>query len=220
MWDMWGEMFTGIVEETGTVENLGQGGGGYRLRVRARKVTEDVKLGDSIAVNGVCLTVTAFDANSFSVGLSPETLRRTNLGEMKPGDRVNLERALRPSDRMGGHYVQGHVDGVGVVTERRREGDSLLMRVRVPEEISAYIVEKGFIAVDGVSLTVTGCGTDWFSVSLIAFTQQAVTLAEKGVGDRVNLEVDIIGKYVQSFLARRGTQRGITAEFLAEEGFL
>ncbi len=213
-------MFTGIVEETGTVENLGQGGGGYRLRVRARKVTEDVKLGDSIAVNGVCLTVTAFDANSFSVGLSPETLRRTNLGEMKPGDRVNLERALRPSDRMGGHYVQGHVDGVGVVTERRREGDSLLMRVRVPEEISAYIVEKGFIAVDGVSLTVTGCGTDWFSVSLIAFTQQAVTLAEKGVGDRVNLEVDIIGKYVQSFLARRGTQRGITAEFLAEEGFL
>ena len=217
---MWGEMFTGIVEETGTVENLGQGGGGYRLRVRARKVTEDVKLGDSIAVNGVCLTVTAFDANSFSVGLSPETLRRTNLGEMKPGDRVNLERALRPSDRMGGHYVQGHVDGVGVVTERRREGDSLLMRVRVPEEISAYIVEKGFIAVDGVSLTVTGCGTDWFSVSLIAFTQQAVTLAEKGVGDRVNLEVDIIGKYVQSFLARRGTQRGITAEFLAEEGFL
>lgn len=213
-------MFTGIIEEIGTVENLGQGGGGYQLRVRAHKVTEDVKLGDSIAVNGVCLTVTTFDANGFTVGLSPETLRRTNLGEMKPGGRVNLERALRPSDRMGGHYVQGHVDGVGVVAERRREGDSLLMRLRVPEEISQYVVEKGFIAVDGVSLTVTGCGTDWFSVALIAFTQGAVTLAEKGVGDRVNLEVDIIGKYVQSFLARRGAQRGITAEFLAEEGFL
>ena len=213
-------MFTGIIEEIGTVENLGQGGGGYQLRVRAHTVTEDAKLGDSIAVNGVCLTVTTFDANGFTVGLSPETLRRTNLGEMKPGGRVNLERALRPSDRMGGHYVQGHVDGVGVVAERRREGDSLLMRVRVPEEISQYVVEKGFIAVDGVSLTVTGCGTDWFSVALIAFTQGAVTLAEKGVGDRVNLEVDIIGKYVQSFLARRGAQRGITAELLAEEGFL
>ena len=213
-------MFTGIVEEIGTVEALGKGGGGFQLRVRARKVTEDAKLGDSIAVNGVCLTVTTFDVNGFAVGLSPETLRRTNLGEMKPGGRVNLERALRPFDRMGGHYVQGHVDGVGVITERRREGDSLLMRVRVPEEVSPYIVEKGFIAMDGVSLTVTGCGTEWFSVALIAFTQQVVTLTEKGVGDRVNLEVDIIGKYVQSFLARRGVQRGITAEFLAEEGFL
>ncbi len=213
-------MFTGIVEEIGTVEKLGQAGGGYQLRVRAQKVIEDVTLGDSIAVNGVCLTVTIFDSIGFTVGLSPETLRRTNLGEMKPGGRVNLERALRPSDRMGGHYVQGHVDGVGVVAERRREGDSLLMRVRVPADISQYIVEKGFIAVDGVSLTVTGCGEEWFSVDLIAFTQGAVTLTEKGVGDRVNLEVDIIGKYVQSFLARRGTHRGITTEFLAEEGFL
>jgi len=213
-------MFTGIVEEIGKVEALGQGGGGYQLRVRARKITEDVKLGDSIAVNGVCLTVTAFDVNGFAVGLSPETLRRTNLEGMKPGDRVNLERALRPSDRLGGHFVQGHVDGVGTIAERRREGDSILMRFRVPEEISQFIVEKGFIAVDGVSLTVTGCGADWFSVALIAFTQGVVALAEKGAGDAVNLEVDIVGKYVQSFLARQGVQRGITAEFLAEEGFL
>jgi riboflavin synthase len=214
------QMFTGIVEELGSVGGLTQQRGGSQLRVAARKVTEDVKLGDSIAVNGVCLTVTAFDAAGFTVGLSPETLRRSNLGDLKSGDRVNLERALRPTDRLGGHYVQGHVDGVGVVSERRREGDSVLMRFRLPEEISSYVVEKGFIAVDGVSLTVTGCGSDWFSVALIAFTQQAVTLPDKGVGDRVNLEVDIIGKYVQSFLARRGTQRGITAEFLAEEGFL
>lgn len=213
-------MFTGIVEEIGTVEGLSQAAGGHELRLRARKVVEDVSLGDSIAVNGTCLTVTSFDSSGFAVGLSPETLRRTNLGELKKGARVNLERALRPTDRLGGHYVQGHVDGVGAVAERRKEGDSLTMRFEVPDEVSRYVVEKGFIAVDGISLTVTGCGEGWFSVALIAFTQQAVTLAEKSVGERVNLEVDIIGKYVESFLAQRQMRRGITPELLAEEGFV
>ncbi|MGI5835032.1 MAG: riboflavin synthase [Chloroflexota bacterium] len=213
-------MFTGIVEETGIVESLIQSGGGYHLRVRGKTVLEGLKLGDSIAVNGTCLTVTRFDASGFTVGLSPETLRRTNLGELRSGSKVNLERALRPTDRMGGHFVQGHVDGVATVTERRREADALAIRFKVPEDLSRYIVEKGFIAVDGISLTVTACGEGWFEVTLIPFTQQMVTLGEKGVGDKVNIEVDIISKYVESFLARRESRRGITADFLAEQGFV
>ncbi len=212
-------MFTGIVEETGIVESLVRSGGGHHLRVRARQVLDGLKPGDSIAVNGACLTVTDFDSTSFTVGLSPETLRRTNLGDLQPGDKVNLERALRPLDRMGGHFVQGHVDGVAVVAERRPEGNALAMRFRVPVELSRYIVEKGFIAVDGISLTVTACGEGWFAVSLVPFTRQVVTLADKAVGEKVNLEVDIIAKYVESLLAGRELRRGITAEFLAEQGF-
>ncbi len=212
-------MFTGIVEEIGVVESLAQAAGGYHLRVRARKVVEDLKLGDSVAVNGACLTVTRFDSSGFTVGLSPETLRRTNLGELEPGGKVNLERALRLADRLGGHYVQGHVDAVGTVAEQRREGDALLMRVALPRELSRYVVEKGFIAVDGISLTVTGCGVGWFAIALIPFTQQVVTLAGKRIGDRVNLEVDIMGKYVESLLGRREAREGVTAEFLAEHGF-
>ncbi len=218
--DLETRMFTGIVEEVGRVELLAKVGGGYQLRVRARKVLEELKLGESVAVNGTCLTVTRFDAGVFLVGLSPETLRRTNLGELKPGDRVNLERALRPTDRMGGHYVQGHVDGVGSVAERRRDGDALVLRFGCPPELSRYVVEKGFVAVDGISLTVTGCGEGWFSVSLIPFTQEAVTLADRGVGEKVNLEVDIMAKYVESLLARREGGRGITPEYLAEQGFI
>lgn len=188
--------------------------------MRARAVLEGLKLGDSVAVNGACLTVTRFDALGFTVGLSPETLRRTNLGQLRPGTKVNLERALRPSDRMGGHFVQGHVDAVATIAGRRREADALVVRFEVPHELSRYVVEKGFIAVDGISLTVTACGEGWFEVSLIPFTQQVVTLAEKGLGEKVNLEVDIIAKYVESFLARRESRKGITAEFLAEQGFM
>ncbi|MHB1158800.1 MAG: riboflavin synthase [Chloroflexota bacterium] len=213
-------MFTGIVEEIGLVELVGKTGGGYQLRVRAGKVVEDLKLGDSVAVNGTCLTVTRFDSTGFTVGLSPETLRRTNLGEARPGDRVNLERALRPTDRMGGHYVQGHVDGVGTIAERRREGDSLIVRISCPPDLSRYLVEKGFVAVDGVSLTVTGCGEGWFSISLIPFTQQSVTLGDMATGEKVNLEVDIMAKYVESLLAHRERGKGITSEFLAEQGFI
>lgn len=213
-------MFTGIVEEVGRVQALTQAGGGYQLHVRASRVVEDARIGDSIAVNGTCLTVTAFDETAFSVGLSPETLRRTNLGDLRSGDEVNLERALRPTDRLGGHYVQGHVDGVGTVAEVRAEGDSLLMRFEVPREISSYIVEKGFVAVDGVSLTVAGCAEGWFSVALIVFTQHAVALSRKRPGGKVNIEVDIIGKYVESFLSRGSSSRGVTAEMLAREGFI
>jgi len=212
-------MFTGIVEEVGVIGSLVRAGAGYRLWVRGRRVLEDLKLGDSVAVNGACLTAAELGESAFAVDLSPETLRRTNLGELKPGDRVNLERALRPLDRMGGHFVQGHVDGVGTIAERRLEGDAVNVRFTCPADLSRYIVEKGFVAVDGVSLTVTARGEGWFAVSLVPFTQQAVTLTDKRVGAKVNLEVDIIGKYVESLIAVRREGTGITHRFLAEHGF-
>lgn len=213
-------MFTGIVEEVGFVESVARAGGGHHLSVKARLVVADVALGDSISVNGACLTVTRFDSSGFTVGLSRETLRRTNLGDLRPGDKVNLERALRPGDRMGGHYVQGHVDAVGTVAERRQEGDSLVVTIGFPGELGKFVVEKGFIAVDGVSLTVTASGDDWLSVALIPFTQQVVTLPDKRQGARVNLEVDIIAKYVESILSRREQRGRVTRELLAEQGYL
>lgn len=195
-------MFTGIVEETGTVEALTARDGGVALQVAARTVCEDLRLGDSVAVNGVCLTVTAHDASSFTVGLAPETLRRTNLGELGPGARVNLERAVAAGGRMGGHYVQGHVDGTGEIVSVRPEGDSLWMTFRAPPDLLRYLVVKGFVAVDGISLTITERRDDTFSVALVAYTQSVVTLASKRPGDRVNLEVDVIAKYVESLLRR------------------
>ncbi|HZR99354.1 MAG TPA: riboflavin synthase [Chloroflexota bacterium] len=195
-------MFTGIVEERGTVRTLAERAGGVALEVAAQKVCEDLRLGDSVAVNGVCLTVTAHDAGSFTVGLAPETLRRTNLGDLRPGMQVNLERAVAAGGRMGGHYVQGHVDGTGEIVSVRPEGDSLWMTFRAPHDLLPYLVVKGFVAVDGISLTITERRDDTFSVALVAYTQSVVTLASKRPGDRVNLEVDVIAKYVESLLRR------------------
>lgn len=195
-------MFTGIVEEIGTVQALEERNGGVYLRVTARTVLEDLRVGDSIAVNGVCLTVTERDATSFTVGLAPETLRRTDLGDRRPGEGVNLERAVAAGGRFGGHYVQGHVDATGEIVAVRPEGDSLWMTFRAPPQLGRYLVEKGFVAVDGISLTITERRDDTFSVALIAHTQRAVTLARKRPGDRVNLEVDVIAKYVESLLRR------------------
>lgn len=193
-------MFTGIVEEIGRVEALTEEGGSVLLRIAAQTVVQDVRLGDSISVNGTCLTVTEFGGAGFTVGLSPETLRRTNLGELQAGDGVNLERALAVGSRMGGHYVQGHVDGVGTIVARRTEGDSLWMTFEAPGELLPYLVAKGFVAVDGISLTITERREATFSVALVAYTQSAVTLPHKQVGDRVNLEVDVIAKYVESLV--------------------
>ena len=195
-------MFTGIVEETGTVHVLQERDGGVALQVAAQAVCEDLRLGDSVAVNGVCLTVTAHDAGGFTVGLAPETLRRTNLGDLRPGVRVNLERAVAAGGRMGGHYVQGHVDGVGEIVSARPEGDSLWMTFRAPPDLLPYLVVKGFVAVDGISLTIAERRDDTFSVALVAYTRSIVTLASKRPGDRVNLEVDVIAKYVESLLRR------------------
>ena len=191
-------MFTGIIEEVGTVGELGE----HKLTVRAARVLEDQKIGDSIAVNGTCLTVVAHNSSTFSVDLSPETLSRTSLGSLDQDHRVNLERPLAVSDRLGGHIVQGHIGATGRITSSGTEGNSQILRVRFPERMRPYIVEKGFIAVDGISLTVVQKGTSTFTLSVIPFTLENTNLQEKGVGDRVNLEIDIIAKYVESLMAR------------------
>ena len=192
-------MFTGIVEEVGRVSSLSD----YRLVLNAEKVVSDAKIGDSISVNGACLTVVDFDASSFAVDLAPETLRRTSLGQAGTGSAVNLERALSASDRMGGHIVQGHVDGTGAITDLTPEADCYIMEIDAPESLVPYIVEKGFIAVDGISLTVVQRTDSRFTISVIPFTMQNTNLHERTVGDRVNLEADILAKYVESLLEPR-----------------
>ncbi len=192
-------MFTGIVEEVGQVGSLSD----YRLVIQAKTVLQDVHVGDSISVNGACLTVVEFDSGSFAVDLAPETLRRTSLGQVGPGGAVNLERALAAHDRMGGHIVQGHVDGTGDITGITPEADCYILEVESPESLALYIVEKGFIAVDGISLTVVQSAELRFTISIIPFTMQHTNLRERKVGDKVNLEADILAKYVESLLAAR-----------------
>ena len=193
-------MFTGIIEEIGTVETLAEVAGGWSLTVQATTVLENTRLGDSLAINGACLTVTNLTNHSFTVGLSPETLRRTNLGDLKPGDGVNLERSLTLNGRLGGHFVQGHIDGTGVVRAFHPEGDSLWVTVAAPAALLRYIVPKGYIAVDGTSLTVVDVLDDAFTFMLVAYTQQHITLPRKSIGSRVNLEVDMLSKYVEKFM--------------------
>jgi riboflavin synthase len=193
-------MFTGIVEEVGIMESLSEVEGGWSLTVKAQIVLEGTRLGHSLAVNGACLTVTALGSDRFTVGLSPETLRRTNLGDLRPGDGVNLERSLATNGRIGGHFVQGHVDGTGEVRAFQPEGDSLWVTVGAAPELLRYIVPKGYIAVDGVSLTVVDVFPDAFTFMLVAYTQQHITLPCKPADSRVNLEVDILGKYVEKFV--------------------
>lgn len=195
-------LFTGIVEEMGKVQKLEEVDGSVELTVEASLVVEDAKLGDSIAVNGTCLTVTSFDANSFVVGLSPETLRKTSLGEVKAGSSVNLERSLKPDSRMGGHFVQGHVDGTGNIASFQEEGDSLWVEIETSPDLLRYIVPKGYIAVDGTSLTVVDVSLEKnsFTFMLVAYTQQKIVVPLKKPGDKVNLEVDIVGKYVERMM--------------------
>jgi len=191
-------MFTGIVEEVGTVTGLE----GQRLTIAASRVLEGVKLGDSIAVNGACLTVVDFQASSFSVELAPETLKRTSFSVWIPGREVNLERPLAVSDRLGGHIVQGHVDATGRITSLKPDGDCVIFRVASPKRLMPYIVEKGFVAVDGISLTVVKVGSSSFTLSVIPYTLANTNLQGQAKGGRVNLEVDIVAKYVESLLAR------------------
>ena len=191
-------MFTGIVEEVGKVAKISHNA----MTVRASKVLEGLKLGDSIAVNGACLTAVSFDGGSFSVDLSPETMRRTSLGDLSEGRAVNLERALLASDRMGGHIVQGHVDGAGRIMSTRDDGDSVIFRIRVPKRLGKYIVEKGFVAVDGISLTVVKRGAASFTLAVIPYTLKNTNLIAVSAGDRVNLEADILAKYVESLMGR------------------
>jgi riboflavin synthase len=207
-------VFTGIVEEVGRVVSAPPG----MLTIAADVVLADVQKGDSMAVNGACLTVTAFDKNSFSVEVMPETLVRTNLGLLRPGDGVNLERPLTPNSRLGGHFVQGHIDDTARLSSIGRNGDVLLLRFDTPSKLMPYIVEKGFIALDGVSLTVISRDDSSFQVSIVGYTREHTILGERRVGDVVNLEVDIIAKYVEQL--NRPQSGGITLDFLQEHGFL
>jgi riboflavin synthase len=215
-------MFTGIVEEIGRVADLRLGGAVNRLTVAAATVLDGTRLGDSIAVNGVCVTVAAHTERGFTCDVMPETLRRSNLGRLRPGAAVNLERAVAYGGRVGGHYVQGHIDGVGTVRSSVGDGPAIVVRIAAPEEALRYIVPKGFIAVDGASLTVVDVGPDDFAVSLVYHTQQNITLPRLRPDDPVNLEVDIIGKYVERALQYLHPERrseGLSWEFLARHGF-
>ena len=207
-------MFTGIVEEIGLVGVIRPN----RLTVKAIKVLEGMEIGASIAVNGICLTVTDFNVNSFSIGIQPETLRRTNIGQLKTGDAVNLERAVALGGRMGGHLVQGHIDDTGKIASVKPDRESILMTVAVPHSLMRYMAVKGFIAMDGLSLTITELNEDTFTVSLVNFTQQQTTIGKKKVGDIINLEVDIIAKYVESL--SQHPANGVTFDFLKEHGFV
>jgi len=207
-------MFTGITEEVGKVTSVKSGS----LVIAASDVLREIELGGSIAVNGVCLTVTSFNANSFCVDIMPETLKRTNLGLLSAGDGVNLERPLALGGRLGGHLVQGHIDATGRITSIIREGEALLVRLEAPPEVMLYVVEKGFIAIDGVSLTVVTMDTGSFQVSVVDYTRRHTTLGSRQVGDLVNLEADIIAKYVERLSQPQST--GITVDFLQEHGFL
>jgi riboflavin synthase len=200
-------MFTGLVEVLGTVRDLIANGAGRELTVAVPAIAGQLHLGESIAVNGACLTVIAHDEETCRFQLSPETLIRTNLGELRRGDRVNLERALKLSDRLGGHLVQGHIDGVGHIAQRKTEGEWVMMAFDCPPELAAQMVSKGSVAVDGVSLTVVDVGVDRFTVALIPHTLAQTTLGFKGPGAAVNLETDLLGKYVWKCLQLTSPQR-------------
>ncbi|MEN8262322.1 MAG: riboflavin synthase [Nitrospirota bacterium] len=209
-------MFTGLVETLGMITSLKNTGNGIRLSLKPSTVFE-LNMGDSVAVNGVCLTVTKHNEDA-SFDVSPETMKSTNLGELKVSDRVNLERALRLSDRLGGHIVTGHVDGNGTITIKKTIGEYTFYSFDTSPEILKYIVKKGSIAVDGISLTVTELDSRSFSVAIIPHTLTATNLGGKGVGDKVNLEVDIMGKYVEKLLGKESSDSGLK-ELLKEEGF-
>jgi riboflavin synthase len=214
-------MFTGIIEEVGTVKAVKRSGTSSFIEIQAKKVLEDVHLGDSIAVNGVCLTVTHCDRSIFRADVMNETLSRSSLGSLTTGSLVNLERAMAADGRFGGHIVSGHIDGTGTVSDIRNDGIAVWYTITAPPELLRYIVEKGSIAIDGISLTVAKVTETSFSVSIIPHTAAHTILGTKKTGDMVNLENDIIGKYVEKLMkpAEAAPQSGITMEFLAKNGF-
>lgn len=209
-------MYTGLIEEIGRVRRKLTAGS---LTVSAETVLDRMRVGDSIAVDGVCLTVTAFDQYSFTADVTPETLRRSTLGRLRPGDPVNLERPMAADGRFGGHFVSGHIDGVGRIARRTAEDNAVRIEMEAPSELLELIVEKGSVAVDGISLTVASVNRRGFEVSVIPHTGMQTALIRKKTGDPVNLETDLMGKYVRKFLSIRSRPSAITQDFLHQNGF-
>lgn len=212
-------MFTGIIEEIGTVMKIERKGEGAVITISHSSALDDLKLGDSVSVDGVCLTITHIDASSFCAEASGETVRRTTLGNKTINQKVNLERALRFNERLGGHLVTGHIDEVGKIRSIVPEGTSQKITFQITRRIAPYLVEKGSVAVDGISLTVNEAGSDYFHVNVIPYTTSRTSLQTKKVGDEVNIETDIVGKYVENFIARKPDKK-VNDQFLAEHGFL
>lgn len=220
-------MFTGIIETIGTITGIRTAGAGSRMEIQAGIDLSSTKIGDSIAVNGACLTAVALSGARFSVDVSPETLTLSTLGNAKPGTRVNLERAMRLTDRLDGHLVSGHIDGQGEVKFIRNLGNILVIGFTVDKPLTRYMIRKGSVAVDGISLTINACSDDGFEVTIIPHTAAITTLGLRKPGDRVNIETDIIGKYVEKFVTGDGRNKpattgasGIDMEMLAKSGFL
>ena len=215
-------MFTGLVEEIGEIKSIEKGAKSARITIKAEKILEGTKLGDSIATNGVCLTVTELNKDNFSVDVMAETVRSSNLGKLKPGSLVNLERALRANDRLGGHIVSGHIDGIGTIVDFYKEENATWACVETTKNILKYIVHKGSITIDGISLTVAYVDENIFKVSIIPHTKDETTLIIKKIGDVVNLECDMIAKYVEKLLKYGEAQKEkkpISMSFLQENGF-
>ncbi|WP_265443988.1 riboflavin synthase [Acetivibrio straminisolvens] len=217
-------MFTGIVEEIGLVKEVVYGSKSIKLTIKCEKIMDDVKIGDSIAVNGICLTVASLDNGVFTADVMPQTMRKTNLGSLRAGEKVNLERALRPVDRMGGHIVSGHIDGTGVILSKEKEDNAIWLEISAPSDILKYIVVRGSVALDGVSLTAAYVDENCFKVSLIPHTASVTILGSKKPGDRINIECDMLGKYVEKLMSfnpqrKKDEKESVTMDFLREHGF-
>lgn len=216
-------MFTGIIEELGSVQSIKWGSKSAILTIQASKILDEVKVGDSINTNGACLTVTSFQTNEFSVDIMAETMRSTNLQTLHVGSKVNLERALKINGRLDGHIVSGHIDGTGTITNIKKEDNAVWLSIKAEPDITKYIIHKGSVAIDGISLTVAEINQDTFKVSIIPHTRLQTTLLEKRINDVVNIECDQVGKYIEKLLFNRDTRSkhsSIDMEFLKENGFL
>jgi riboflavin synthase len=212
-------MFTGIIEDIGTVVSINSSGNSMVLTIQSEKIVEDVHIGDSISVNGVCLTVTSFTNQTFTVDVMPETMKDTSLRMLKAGSPVNLERAMSANGRFGGHFVSGHVDGIGTIVKKERKENAVYYVIKLSGSLAKYCIPKGSIAIDGTSLTIFGIQDNLLTVSLIPLTHQETVLGRKNPGDIVNIENDMIGKYIVHQMENKNSKKEITFEFLAENGF-
>lgn len=217
-------MFTGIIEEKGTIRKIQKNGDAIVMAIQADRILSDVHLGDSISVNGVCLTVTTFNSQTFSVDLMPETVRNTSLRDLNVNSQVNLERAMSAEGRFGGHFVSGHVDGIGTIKAKRPEHNAVYYDIEIPKELRKYMMMKGSVSVDGTSLTIFGLTPDTFTISIIPHTIQETIIGDKGAGDIVNIECDMLAKYLEELITNRfasddHSSEKITGSFLKEHGF-